>query len=219
MRKQLIAGLMILMILVLCACGEAGSGNGAGVPAAGTENVDTGASGPQYSFPKSYAWFLGKTDYAPLGSSTEAVPSGEFPMPEEFADAAVVQGNRIIITASDEKRDALINQNDLLLSQALDAWMNLNPEYTFENDDDYSSMTFGMDESYSRIDVDHQIEETNLMLTILYMIHANHILKSGDSNISTDVRLDNYHSGKKAAEFSYPAQTLNFASIDWTETY
>ena len=219
MRKQLIAGLMVLMILLLCACGNSGAGNVSGVPAAGTEDVDTGASGPQYSFPKSFAWFLGKTDYAPLGSSTEQVPSGEFPMPEEFADAAIVQGSRIIITASDEKKEALINQNDLLLSQALDAWMNLNPEYTFESAEDYSSMTFGMDESYSRIDVDHQIEENNLMLTILYMIHANHILRSGDSNVSTDVRLDNYHSGKNASQFSYPSQSLNFASIDWTDTY
>ena len=97
--------------------------------------------------------------------------------------------------------------------------MNLNPEYTFQNAEDYSSLEFGMDEFYSAIDVEHQIEETNLILTIIYMVHANHILITGDSDVTTDVKLTNYHSEKTAQEFSYPAQSLELAAIQWEETY
>lgn len=216
MSKKIIAILMLLTLIALTACGAAPGA----VPTVESVEQEDGATGtPQFLFPKSYAWFLGKMDYAPLGASNVPAPSGDYPIPPEFGESAMVQGNKIILTATDEQRAALAAQTDLLLSQAVDAWMNLNPEYTFQNAEDYSSLVFGMDESYSAIDVEHQIEETNLILTILYMVHSNHILVSGDSDITTEVKLVNYHSEKTAQEFSYPTQSLELAAIQWEETY
>lgn len=211
--------LTALALLLLCACGVAPESSVNDTAATAVQETETASGLPTYSFPKSYAWFLGNADYAPLGTSTDPVASGEFPIAEQYAETAVVQGNRINLTATDEQRDALVAQTDLLLSQAVDAWMNLNAEYMFQNAEDYSSMTFSMDESYLSTDIDHQIEESNLILTILYMVHANHILLTGDSSITTQVQITNYHSEKVAQEFSYPAQTLDFAAIKWDETY
>lgn len=214
--KTIIAVMMLLSVLLLTACGSAGDGV---TPTVAPVEAEDTAGSPQFFFPKSYAWFLGKTDYAPLGAENIQAPSGDYAIAPEFAESAMVQGNKIILTATDEQRTALMGQTDLLLSQAVDAWLNLNPEYTFQNEEDYSSLVFGMDESYSTMDVEHQIEETNLILTILYMVHANHILITGDSDITTSVRIENYHSGKTAQEFDYPVQSLDTAAIAWADTY
>ena len=56
-------------------------------------------------------------------------------------------------------------------------------------------------------------------VTVELRIHANHILITGDSDVTTDVKLTNYHSEKTAQEFSYPAQSLELAAIQWEETY
>lgn len=216
MSKKIIAVLMLLTLVFLTACG---STSGAVPTVEPVEQEEAGTGTPQFVFPKSYAWFLGKMDYAPLGASNVPAPSGDYPLAPEFGESAIVQGNKIILTATDEQRAALLGQTDVLLSQAVDAWMNLNPEYTFQNAEDYSSLEFGMDEFYSAIDVEHQIEETNLILTIIYMVHASHILITGDSDVTTDVKLTNYHSEKTAQEFSYPAQSLELAAIQWEETY
>lgn len=216
MSKKIIAVLMLMTLVFLTACG---SSTGALPTVEPVEQEDRDTGTPQFLFPKSYAWFLGKMDYVPLGASNVPAPSGDYPIAPEFGESASVQGNKIILTATDEQRAALMGQTDLLLSQAVDAWMNLNPEYTFQNAEDYSSLEFGMDESYSAIDVEHQIEETNLILTIIYMVHANHILITGDSEITTAVKLTNYHSEKIAQEFSYPARGLELAAIQWEETY
>jgi len=186
-------------------------------PAESAEALPEGIT--ELRFPRSYAWFLGKVDYAPLGASAVTTQAGAYEIDPQFATEAFVEGNQIVLRVTEEQRTALLSQTDALLSQAVDEWLNLNPEYSFESTEDHTAVLFRMDETYSSSDVDSRTKENNLILTIVYMDHAGNILTCASSEASTQVYFVNYHSDNTAAEFAYPAQEIDLTGIDWSFTY
>ena len=219
--KFKIISIALALSLILTGCSLFGNSSASETVAAvettpvATQTAKDGQT--EYIFPQSFTWFIGKPELNNIGEGGSS--TGAYEISGDYADTAYVTGGKLHLFSNSTQVQALIALNDSFLEQAVNDWLELNPEYQYERSDNYSKLVFYMDEVLSDSDVSDREYEINLMLTILYIDHANNILANTNNDTSTEVQIINYHTSNIAYDISYPSQSFDYSSIDWDASY
>lgn len=203
----LVSACCLLLGLTSCA------GNTDPAPQEGQEELASETA--EYRFPAYYKWFLGKDYYKDimsyLASGDESVE-----IDKAYGEAAYEEGNYLIVQATEDQRDALIGQNDVLIDQAAAEFAEKGDGYKIEYAQDYSTAAIYLDQkSFIDIFSEESFDTGGNMFGIISLITANRVLETGDCDSGVDVTIVNVNSGFVASSGFFPYEDIAITDKDW----
>lgn len=200
-----------IILLLICAVAAAASGCAKG-------NV-TGNGGDQteeYRFAGYYNWFLGQEEYKDA-LSFFIDNDDNLHISDQFASQVYRDGEYLILEATGQQRDALVEQNRKLLDQAIEEICMRDDTADVEYAQDWSSVTFHLNiENFEEAFSAAGLGLMGDMLGITSMILSNQVLLTGDCNAAVDLEVINTESGHKVADAVFPYESLSITDKDWT---
>ena len=199
MRKISIIALTFLIIL--CGCSSKDK----------EEKID---EVKEYRFASYYSWFLGKEYYEDL-MSYQSSDNQTIDIGKEYGEKAYLDGEYLIVEASEQQKNALIAQNDKLLQQAIDEFSSIEKGFDVNVGDDYKTLSILMNQkSMQDVFSDDTFDTGINILGIINLINANRVLQTGDSNACVEVTIQNLNSGNIVSK----AESISLTDKDWEKS-
>lgn len=168
----------------------------------------------EYRFAGYYDWFLGKEEYEDF--MTYVSNDQSLKIDSQYGEKIYRDGEYLIIEATDEQKQALINQNKQLIEQATQEFMKMGEDYQMDYSDDYSSMTIWIDqEHFVDIFSSEAFEVGGNMLGIISLVTASRVLTTGDCDSAVKIHIINLDSDYQVAEAIFPYESIQITSQDW----
>lgn len=181
------------------------------VPAAGCAPAKPQTQ--EYRFASYYHWFLGKDFYEDAMSFFTSGDEEGLYINEKFGENAREDGNYLIIEATDEQRDALIEQNRLLIAQAADELQPYGNRDSVKFAADWSTLTLTVD-AIPFEDPVSGLDFSGNIFGIISMAMANRVLTSGDCDELLEVTVVNAESGHTLGKALFPYESLTITDKD-----
>ncbi len=203
MRKISIIALTFLIIL--CGCSSKDK----------EEKID---EVKEYRFASYYSWFLGKEYYEDL-MSYQSSDNQTIDIGKEYGEKAYLDGEYLIVEASEQQKNALIAQNDKLLQQAIDEFSSIEKGFDVNVGDDYKTLSILMNQkSMQDVFSDDTFDTGINILGIISLINANRVLQTGDSNACVEVTIQNLNSGNIVSKALFPYESISLTDKDWEKS-
>ncbi|MEF2783085.1 MAG: hypothetical protein U0N20_08330, partial [Clostridium sp.] len=203
MRKISIIALTFLIIL--CGCSSKDK----------EEKID---EVKEYRFASYYSWFLGKEYYEDL-MSYQSSDNQTIDIGKEYGEKAYLDGEYLIVEASEQQKNALIAQNDKLLQQAIDEFSSIEKGFDVNVGDDYKTLSILMNQkSMQDVFSDDTFDTGINILGIINLINANRVLQTGDSNACVEVTIQNLNSGNIVSKALFPYESISLTDKDWEKS-
>ena len=203
MRKISIIALTFLIIL--CGCSSKDK----------EEKID---EVKEYRFASYYSWFLGKEYYEDL-MSYQSSDNQTIDIGKEYGEKAYLDGEYLIVEASEQQKNALIAQNDKLLQQAIDVFSSIEKGFDVNVGDDYKTLSILMNQkSMQDVFSDDTFDTGINILGIINLINANRVLQTGDSNACVEVTIQNLNSGNIVSKALFPYESISLTDKDWEKS-
>ena len=168
----------------------------------------------EYRFTGYYDWFLGKEEYEDF--MTYFSNDQSLKIDSQYGEKIYRDGEYLIIEATDEQKQALINQNKQLIEQATQEFMKMGEDYQMDYSDDYSSMTIWIDqEHFVDIFSSETFQVGGNMLGIISLVTASRVLTTGDCDSAVKIHIINLDSDYQVAEAIFPYESIQITSQDW----
>lgn len=212
-RKQTIS--KIIACLMICTLTAAVFGCGSSGRSGGDTGSGDGAQTKEYRFAGYYNWFLGQEEYR---SAIEFYEEGDdtIQISDQFASKAYRDGDYLILEATGQQRDALIEQNHTILDQAIEQICQRDDTARVEYAQDWTSVTFYLSiESFAEAFSADSLSLMGDMLGMASIVLSNQVLTTGDCNTAIDLEVINSESGYRAARAVFPYESLNITDKDW----
>lgn len=170
----------------------------------------------EYRFASYYEWFLGQPAYEDVFTYMEE--EKELQIDATYGDEAYIADDHLFLQANDTQRDALIEQNEQVLQEAIAALEERGEGFTVEYPDDYAQVTITLDPDFietNDVFSEHTFSMGGDLFAIANITLANRILTTKDSDIGITVTLKNGGSGHILSDACYPYQAISYTQNDW----
>ncbi len=199
--------LLCILLAAAFVAGAAGcSAQNAPAPAADTT---------EYRFKGYYDWFLGKEEYQDF---MQYVSSEEntVKINPQYAQQAYRDGDYLVILATEEQKNRLIEQNFSLLEQAGEEFAQKGENYRIAYPEDCASITIYLDkENFQNVFSANAFDVGGNALGIISLAVANRVLLTGDCDACVQVNIINLESGFCVSQGLFPYQALHMTDQDW----
>lgn len=168
----------------------------------------------EYRFAGYYDWFLGKEEYEDFMSYVSDDQS--LKIDSQYGEKIYRDGEYLVIEATDQQKQALIDQNKKLIEEATEEFMKMGEGYQIDYRDDYSAMTIWINQEHF-IDVfaKEAFQVGGNMLGMISLVTASRVLTTEDCNSAVDIHIINLDSDYQVAEVIFPYESIQITSQDW----
>ena len=203
MRK--ISIIILTFLIILCGCSSNDK----------EEKID---DVKEYRFADYYSWFLGKEYYEDL-MSYQSSDDQTIEIGKEYGEKAYLDGEYLIVEASDQQKNALVAQNDKLLQQAIDEFSSIEKGLDVKVSDDYKTLSINMNKNGIQDVFSGNAYDTGInILGIISLVNANRVLQTGDSNACVEVVMQNLNSGNIVSKALFPYESIILTDKDWKKS-
>lgn len=203
MRK--ISIMILTFLIILCGCSSNDK----------EEKID---DVKEYRFVDYYSWFLGKEYYEDL-MSYQSSDDQTIEIGKEYGEKAYLDGEYLIVEASDQQKNALVAQNDKLLQQAIDEFSSIEKGLDVKVSDDYKTLSINMNKNGIQDVFSGNAYDTGInILGIISLVNANRVLQTGDSNACVEVVMQNLNSGNIVSKALFPYESIILTDKDWKKS-
>ncbi len=182
----------------------------------GCQNAQTETT--TYRFSSFYKWFLGQPSY-------ESILSYEgddaYTIDQKYGEEVSIEGDYLLLQATDEQRDALIDQNEKLLQEVIESSSFLNSDLV-SYDGNYQTVRIYLEEDAVEqfTSFEHFLSSSSInfgsdLFGILNIALANRILLTADSDVGLSVEVINQKSDHLLTKAYYPYQQVSITDQDW----
>lgn len=167
-----------------------------------------------YRFNDDAQWFLGQPSYENI--LTYDAQEHTIAIDETYGERAYLDGDALVIEASDAQAQALIEQNERLLKEAAQALADWDERYSVRYDEDYASLAICIDERYfTDIFSKESFALGGDLFGVVNIALANRILTCRDNDIGIAVTIENCATHHQVSNAYYPYQSVSVSSQDW----
>ena len=128
---------------------------------------------------------------------------------DRYGESMDQEGDVLILSASDQQRDALVDKNESLLEQSKKQLKALDPAYDLKWDQDAGELTLTIDAAY----IDDWAHGADLFTTVV-IAWINQMLICDDPDVPIDVKVINASSGHVLSHALFPYQELSISNQD-----
>lgn len=166
----------------------------------------------EYVLPVESQYFLGKDSYA----SVKDHDIDDFHLDSAYADEVKVEEDCLILEASDSQIKNLIENNRTILKEIAREYESIKDDYSVEWSDDYSSVTFCVDdEGLFPGNMTEALENMNHTFWISTILQTNRALIDQDCDTAVNVTYKNVESGYVLSEGLFPYEPFTITQEDW----
>ena len=203
MRK--ISIMILTFLIILCGCSSNDK----------EEKID---DVKEYRFADYYSWFLGKEYYEDL-MSYQSSDDQTIEIGKEYGEKVYLDGEYLIVEASDQQKNALVAQNDKLLQQAIDEFSSIEKGLDVKVSDDYKTLSINMNKNGIQDVFSGNAYDTGInILGIISLVNANRVLQTGDSNACVEVVMQNLNSGNIVSKALFPYESIILTDKNWKKS-
>ncbi len=224
--------LSLLLILALCGCGEPVSDEISENPenpeneeiSEKAENEDTAAeygNVKEYRLPRAAEWFIGKDSFDKLYEYIDNDESVIYGMDSRYGSNPVVDDGDLLILADDDQKNNIIQNNLKLMEQGVAKIKTMAEENMVEWSDDFSSITYTVDESTIWGDLDNfeaAARKSTQFVWMNQLLLINRVLYSCDCNAAIRIIYKNVNSGHIVTSGIFPYEGITMSYDDWKKS-
>lgn len=173
----------------------------------------------EYRLPADAQWYIGKDSYPKAGDHMAADTSAAVKLDKKYGQKAVLDGEYLLLEASDAQKQAVIDCNTALAEQGVRAFEALSDRHTVEWSEDFSTVTYFFDyPSCISPGAEETLQDLSHLVWIDHILLTNRILTTGDCDAPIRVIYKNPESGHVLASGLYPYEPLVVGQEDWEQS-
>lgn len=166
----------------------------------------------KYILPIEAQYFLGKESY----ESVKEHDTDSFSLDSTYANEVTVEEDSLVLEASDSQIKNLIENNQKIMEEIAQEFEAIKDNYTVEWSEDYSSVTFNVDdEGLFSDNAAEALENMSHTFWISYILQTNCALMNKDCDISVKVIYKNADSGHILSKGLFPYEEFTITQEDW----
>lgn len=166
----------------------------------------------KYILPIEAQYFLGKESY----ESVKEHDTDSFSLDSTYANEVTVEEDSLILEASDSQIKNLIENNQKIMEEIAQEFEAIKDNYTVEWSEDYSSVTFNVDdEGLFSDNAAEALENMSHTFWISYILQTNCALMNKDCDTTVNVTYKNADSGHILSKGLFPYEEFTITQEDW----
>lgn len=157
-------------------------------------------------------YFLGKESY----ESVKEHDTDSFSLDSTYANEVTVEEDCLVLEASNSQIKNLIENNQKIMEEIAQEFEAIKDNYTVEWSEDYSSVTFNVDdEGLFSDNAAKALENMSHTFWISYILQTNSALMNQDCDTTVNVTYKNADSGHILSKGLFPYEEFTITQEDW----
>ena len=166
----------------------------------------------KYILPIEAQYFLGKESY----ESAKEHDTDSFSLDSTYANEVTLEEDCLVLEASDSQIKNLIENNQKIMEEIAQEFEAIKDNYTVEWSEDYSSVTFNVDdEGLFSDNAAEALENMGHTFWMNYILQANCALMNKDCDTTVKVIYKNADSGHILSKGLFPYEEFTITQEDW----
>lgn len=165
----------------------------------------------KYILPIESQYFLGKESY----ESVKEHDTDSFSLDSSYANEVTLEEDCLVLEASDSQIKNLIENNQKIMEEIAQEFEAIKDNYTVEWSEDYSSVTFNVDdEGLFSDNAAKALENMSHTFWISYILQTNSALMNQDCDTTVNVTYKNADSGHILSKGLFPYEEFTITQED-----